>query len=98
MNFYPFMCGKDLQIEVLRPYEGQVYDPCCCGSGGMFVQSARFVENHQGNIRNISIYGQDSNATTWKMCTMNLAIRSLEADLGPVQCRYLLGDCHPAGS
>ena len=56
-------------------------DPCC-GSGGMFVQSAKFVENHSGNISNISIYGQDSNPTTWKMAQMNLAIRGIEPDLG----------------
>lgn len=56
-------------------------DPCC-GSGGMFVQSAKFVENHSANISNISIYGQDSNPTTWKMAQMNLAIRGIEPDLG----------------
>lgn len=54
----------------------------CCGSGGMFVQSAKFVENHSANISNISIYGQDSNPTTWKMAQMNLAIRGIEPDLG----------------
>ena len=56
-------------------------DPCC-GSGGMFVQSAKFVENHGGNINRISVFGQDSNPTTWKMAQMNLAIRGIEADLG----------------
>lgn len=60
---------------------GTAIDPCC-GSGGMFVQSAKFVENHSGNISNISIYGQDSNPTTWKMAQMNLAIRGIEPDLG----------------
>ena len=59
----------------------KLVDPCC-GSGGMFVQSAKFVENHSGNISNISIYGQDSNPTTWKMAQMNLAIRGIEPDLG----------------
>ena len=60
---------------------GTAIDPCC-GSGGMFVQSAKFVENHSDNISNISIYGQDSNPTTWKMAQMNLAIRGIEPDLG----------------
>lgn len=61
----------------------------------MFVQSAKFIENHQGNINNISIYGQDSNATTWKMCMMNLAIRGIEADLGRYNADTFLDDCHP---
>jgi type I restriction enzyme M protein len=61
----------------------------------MFVQSAKFIENHQGNIRNIAIYGQDSNATTWKMCMMNLAIRGIEADLGRYNADTFLDDCHP---
>ena len=60
---------------------GTAIDPCW-GSGGMFVQSAKFVENHSANISNISIYGQDSNPTTWKMAQMNLAIRGIEPDLG----------------
>jgi type I restriction enzyme M protein len=81
-------------VEVLRPFDGRVYDPCC-GSGGMFVQSAKFIENHSGNINNISIYGQDSNATTWKMCTMNLAIRGIEADLGKFNADTFFDDCHP---
>ncbi len=61
----------------------------------MFVQSARFIKNHRGNIRNISIYGQEANATTWKMCMMNLAIRGLEADLGKYNADTFLDDCHP---
>ena len=93
-EFFTPSCVVRTLVEVLRPFEGRVYDPCC-GSGGMFVQSARFVENHQGNIRNISIYGQDSNATTWKMCMMNLAIRGLEADLGRYNADTFLEDCHP---
>lgn len=68
-------------VEVIEPYHGRVYDPCC-GSGGMFVQSADFVKRHQGNINDISVYGQESNPTTWKMATMNLAIRGIDADLG----------------
>jgi type I restriction enzyme M protein len=66
---------------VLQPFEGRVYDPAC-GSGGMFVQSAKFIQQHQGNLRNVTIYGQEFNANTWKMAHMNLAIRGLEADLG----------------
>ncbi|WP_373482329.1 type I restriction-modification system subunit M [Acetobacterium sp.] len=68
-------------VEMIEPYQGRVYDPCC-GSGGMFVQSEKFVEDHQGKIENLSIYGQEMNATTWKLCKMNLAIRGLDANLG----------------
>lgn len=93
-EFYTPSCIVRTLVEVLKPYNGRVYDPCC-GSGGMFVQSAKFVENHQGNISNISVYGQDSNATTWKMCMMNLAIRGLEADLGKFNADTFLNDCHP---
>ncbi len=81
-------------VEVLQPFNGRVYDPAC-GSGGMFVQSAKFVESHSGNIHNISIYGQDSNPTTWKMAQMNLAIRGIEADLGKYNADTFFGDCHP---
>jgi type I restriction enzyme M protein len=81
-------------VAILKPYNGRVYDPCC-GSGGMFVQSKNFIENHSGNINNISIYGQDSNPTTWKMAKMNLAIRGIEADLGEYQADTFLNDLHP---
>ena len=80
-EFYTPACIVKTLVNVLQPYKGRVYDPCC-GSGGMFVQSAQFIENHSGNINNISVYGQDSNPTTWKMAQMNLAIRGIEADLG----------------
>ena len=80
-EFFTPSCVVRTLVEVLKPFKGRVYDPCC-GSGGMFVQSAKFVENHSGNISNISIYGQDSNPTTWKMAQMNLAIRGIEPDLG----------------
>lgn len=93
-EFYTPACVVRTLVEILRPFNGRVYDPCC-GSGGMFVQSAKFIENHQGNINNISIYGQDSNATTWKMCMMNLAIRGIEADLGHYNADTFLDDCHP---
>lgn len=68
-------------VAVLSPHTGRVYDPCC-GSGGMFVQSERFVQSHGGRIDDISIYGQESNPTTWRLAAMNLAIRGFAADLG----------------
>jgi len=67
-------------VEMLQPYKGRVYDPCC-GSGGMFVQSERFVEVHGGRIGDIAIYGQESNHTTWRLCRMNLAVRGIDADI-----------------
>ena len=67
-------------VEVLEPFKGRIYDPCC-GSGGMFVQSEDFIKSHGGKIDDISIYGQESNPTTWKLAAMNLAIRGLSADL-----------------
>lgn len=68
-------------VEMIEPYKGRIYDPCC-GSGGMFIQSEKFVEEHQGKVENLSIYGQELNSTTWKLCKMNLAIRGLDANLG----------------
>ena len=68
-------------VEMVEPYKGRVYDPAC-GSGGMFVQSEKFVESHGGNLGDISVYGQESNPTTWRLCKMNLAIRGIEANLG----------------
>jgi type I restriction enzyme M protein len=67
-------------VEVLAPYKGRVYDPCC-GSGGMFVQSERFIEAHSGQLGDISIYGQESNYTTWRLAKMNLAIRGIDAQI-----------------
>jgi type I restriction enzyme M protein len=67
-----------LLVEMLEPYNGRVFDPCC-GSGGMFVQSEKFVAKHQGKLDDISIYGQESNQTTWRLCEMNLAIRGIES-------------------
>jgi len=93
-EFYTPACVVKTLVEVLKPYNGRVYDPCC-GSGGMFVQSAKFLENHSGNINNISVYGQDSNPTTWKMAMMNLAIRGIEADLGKFNADTFFNDCHP---
>lgn len=80
-EFYTPSCVVRTLVEMIEPFSGQIYDPCC-GSGGMFCQSARFVKEHQGNIREISIFGQESNPTTWKLAKMNLAIRGLEANLG----------------
>jgi type I restriction enzyme M protein len=69
-----------LLVEMLEPYQGRVYDPCC-GSGGMFVQSERFVEEHGGRLGDIAIYGQELNNTTWRLCMMNLAVRGIEGDI-----------------
>ena len=80
-------------LKILQPFHGRVYDPCC-GSGGMFVQSAEFVRNHQGNVNNISVYGQESNPTTWKMAKMNLSIRGIDADLGPKNDDTFFNDLH----
>ncbi|MFN5857590.1 MAG: type I restriction-modification system subunit M [Pseudanabaenaceae cyanobacterium] len=66
-----------LLVEILEPFNGRVYDPCC-GSGGMFVQSEKFVQNHQGRLDSLSIYGQESNETTYKLCRMNLALRGID--------------------
>ncbi len=93
-EFYTPSCVVRTLVEVLQPFNGRVYDPCC-GSGGMFVQSGKFIENHGGNINNISVYGQDSNPTTWKMAQMNLAIRGIEADLGKFNADTFFNDCHP---
>ncbi len=93
-EFYTPSCVVRTLVEVLQPYNGRVYDPCC-GSGGMFVQSAKFIENHSGNINNISVFGQDSNPTTWKMAQMNLAIRGIEANLGQYNADTFFNDCHP---
>ena len=93
-EFYTPACIVQTLVEVLKPYHGRVYDPAC-GSGGMFVQSAKFIERHQGNIKDISVYGQDSNPTTWKMAQMNLAIRGIEADLGKFNADTFFDDQHP---
>jgi type I restriction enzyme M protein len=80
-EFYTPPSIVELLVNMIQPYEGRVYDPCC-GSGGMFVQSARFVQEHSGKLGNISIYGQEYVATTWRLAKMNLAIRGLDANLG----------------
>ncbi len=80
-QFYTPRCIVQLLVAMLAPYKGRVFDPCC-GSGGMFVQSEKFVEAHGGRIGDISIFGQESNPTTWRLARMNLAIRSIEGNLG----------------
>jgi type I restriction enzyme M protein len=76
-QFYTPKSIVKLLVEMLEPYQGRIYDPCC-GSGGMFVMSEKFIESHQGRIDDIAIYGQESNQTTWKLCRMNLAIRGID--------------------
>ena len=81
-------------VAILNPFENcRVYDPCC-GSGGMFVQSAKFIQAHSGNRGNISVYGQESNADTWKMAKMNMAIRGIDADFGPYHADTFFNDLH----
>jgi len=94
-QFYTPVSVVKLLVDMLEPYKGRVFDPCC-GSGGMFVQSEKFVLAHQGNINDISIYGQESNQTTWRLCKMNLAIRGIDAS----QVKWnnegsFLKDAHP---
>ena len=77
-QFYTPRSVVELLVEMLEPYRGRVFDPCC-GSGGMFVQSEKFVKGHQGRTNDISVYGQESNQTTWRLCKMNLAIRGIDS-------------------
>ncbi len=93
-EFYTPRCIVRLMVEMLEPYEGRVYDPCC-GSAGMFVQSERFVEAHGGQRTDISIFGQESNPTTWRLAHMNLAIRGIEANLGSQPADTFLRNLHP---
>ena len=80
-------------VEMIEPYKGRIYDPCC-GSGGMFVQSSKFVQKHQGKIGDLSVYGEESNPTTWKLAKMNLAIRGIDNNLGPHQGDTFANDLH----
>jgi len=93
-EFFTPRCIVRLLVEMLEPYEGRVYDPCC-GSAGMFVQSERFVEAHGGQKTDISIFGQESNPTTWRLAHMNLAIRGIEANLGAQPADSFLRNLHP---
>ena len=81
-------------VAVLSPHKGRIYDPCC-GSGGMFVQSEEFVKSHGGKIDDVSIYGQESNPTTWRLAAMNLAIRGLSVDLGKSNADTFANDQFP---
>lgn len=92
-QFYTPRCVVKLLIEMLEPYKGRVYDPCC-GSGGMFVQSEKFVQAHGGRIGDLSIYGQESNPTTWKLCKMNLAIRGIDCNIGSHNADTFHNDLH----
>jgi type I restriction enzyme M protein len=93
-QFYTPRCVVRVLVEMLAPYKGRVYDPCC-GSGGMFVQSEKFIEEHGGKIGDISIYGQESNHTTWRLAKMNLAIRGIDANLGKEHADTFHRDLHP---
>ncbi|MCZ0933360.1 MAG: class I SAM-dependent DNA methyltransferase [Oligoflexia bacterium] len=94
-QFYTPLSVVKLLVEMLEPYKGRVFDPCC-GTGGMFVQSEKFIKEHQGLVKDISVYGQESNQTTWRLAKMNLAIRGI----GSLQIKWnnegsFLNDEHP---
>ncbi len=93
-QFYTPRCIVRLLVAMLSPYKGRVFDPCN-GSGGMFVQSEEFVEAHGGRIGDISVYGQESNSTTWRLAKMNLAIRGIDANFGPEPADSFHRDLHP---
>ncbi len=92
-EFYTPQSVVKLLVEMIEPYKGKVYDPCC-GSGGMFVQSEEFVKAHGGNEEDISIYGQELNPTTWRLCKMNLAIRGIKGDIGSRNADTFREDLH----
>jgi type I restriction enzyme M protein len=93
-EFYTPRVVVRLLVEMIEPFSGRVYDPCC-GSGGMFVQAERFVEAHDGRRNDIAVYGQELNDTTWRLAQMNLAIRGIETDLGPRWGDSFHEDLHP---
>ena len=92
-EFYTPSCVVQLIAELIEPYSGVVYDPCC-GSGGMFVQSMKFVDRHKGNRNRISVIGQESIPDTWRLCKMNLAIRGIAHDLGVTNASTFTNDQH----
>lgn len=92
-EFYTPACLVRTMVEIIEPFKGRVYDPAC-GSGGMFVQSTKFIERHQGKVQDLAIYGQEKNPTTWKLAKMNLAIRSLNGDLGKFADDTFQNDLH----
>ena len=93
-QFYTPKSVVHLLVEMLAPYKGRIYDPCC-GSGGMFVQSEKFVEAHGGKMGDITVWGQESNPTTRRLAVMNLALRGIEADFGPEHADTFRRDLHP---
>lgn len=93
-EFYTPRSVVRVLVEMVEPFNGRAYDPCC-GSGGMFVQSEKFVKAHGGRLDNVSIYGQESNPTTWRLANMNLAMHTIEANLGPQPADSFLKDLHP---
>ncbi len=93
-EFYTPRSVVRVLVEMLEPYQGRIYDPAC-GSGGMFVQSEKFVEAHGGNRTDVSVFGQESNPTTWRLAHMNLAIHGIEANLGPAPADTFLRPQHP---
>ncbi|MFO0818473.1 MAG: class I SAM-dependent DNA methyltransferase [Pirellulales bacterium] len=92
-EFYTPQSVVKLLVEMIEPYKGRIYDPCC-GSGGMFVSSEKFVLAHGGRIGDLSIYGQESNNTTWRLCKMNLAIRGIDGNIGPHNADTFHNDVH----
>ena len=92
-EFYTPKSVVNLIAEMIEPYKGKIYDPCC-GSGGMFVQSLKFVENHAGNSKDVSVYGQEGTTTTYKLAKMNLAIRGIPCDLGEKAANTFTNDLH----
>lgn len=93
-EFYTPPSVVRLLVELIEPYKGSVYDPCC-GSGGMFVQSEKFALAHGGKVDDLSVYGQELNATTWRLCKMNLAIRGIQGNIGIVPADSFSNDLHP---
>ena len=92
-EFYTPACLVRTMVEILEPYKGRIYDPAC-GSGGMFVQSVKFIEKHKGTMQNVAIFGQEKNPTTWKLAKMNLAIRQIEGNLGDRNADTFHNDLH----
>ncbi|WP_298972380.1 class I SAM-dependent DNA methyltransferase [uncultured Psychrobacter sp.] len=93
-EFYTPKSIVNLIAELIEPYKGKIYDPCC-GSGGMFVQSMKFIESHKGNTKDVSVYGQEYTGTTYKLAKMNLAIRGITANLGSKDKNTFTDDQHP---
>ncbi|MRG27256.1 type I restriction-modification system subunit M [Laceyella tengchongensis] len=92
-QFYTPRTVVKLLVELIQPFKGRIYDPCC-GSGGMFVQSQEFIKAHQGRIGDVAVYGQESNPTTWRLCKMNLAIRGIDNNLGEYHADTFHDDLH----